>query len=395
VKVVAPSLKGAILHAVPNLFRKPALEDAARGVGADAIWKNWGWEKFRDAGWTGIQYRPDQWWTETPDTAAKLRDTLEKSLAGEPLPDRASRQLFPAEKDPAQLELPLPLQRYQEESPALHRAPKVEELHELRPTHLSSLHAYPEGTTEDYLQHSALFNEPGLGEIAGTPMFLREEPPAGDPNFAAVFYPPTATRRTGAIQVRTTGKDPVGSAIHEIGHKAQSMFDFPQGFNPADATAASRGLLTRSKVYQAIRDREDAANLRDRAYWKAEEDWLATNPDPEDKSFSLTKFKEQWARENPELQAKIDRAYELPSDMSSILRVNNWQLPSLAYQTTGGEVAARNMAKRAKMSLKDLANTRPGLTEDVPRFLQWDTYKRPLPPRQPFKEPETPWREPK
>ena len=114
----------------------------------------------------------------------------------------------------------------------------------------------------------------------------------------------------------------------------------------------------------------------------------ATAETPE--HIKLNNFNRQWALDNPSMQEDIDKKYLLPKDMSGVGDINDWDVKRLGYHTEGGETSARNMSKRAKMSLRDLNNTRPELTEDVPRFLQWDHYYPRPPEVKPFKAPEKP-----
>lgn len=388
--------KPAILHAIPNLFRKPAIEDAARGVDPADIWKQWGWEKYRPAGWSGIQYRGDQWITETPDVGIKFRDDVAARPGYDTLPARRT-ELTKAEVNPDQPLLPF-AEGHLDPTPPMHRAPKTNELWEVRPAIQSERSTYPKGTVQEFVEHPALFNEPGLEEIASVPMTMRHSNISGDPNVGGMFWPPTDARPTGHIAVKHTSRDPLGVTIHEIGHKAQSMADMPGGYNPKTPGATGLGVDQRNKVYAAKAAHENAINKRTADYWRAEDEWLAANPEPlpgqpglseTPERLKLKNFNKQWALDNPDLQADIDRKYLIPKDMEDI---SSWDPAQLAYWTEGGEVSARNMSKRAKMSLLDLANVRPEATEEVPRFLQWDNYYPRPQPRQPFKDPETPWK---
>ena len=393
---VSSVLKPAILHMVPNLFKRAALEDAARGVDPDSIWKQWGWEKYRPAGWNGTTYRDEQWITETPDVGAKLRTDVDTSGDGVGKLPLRREQLTKTEVDPAQLTLPFYNQDLARTSP-LYRAPLTNEMWEMKPNDYSSLSAYPKPKVPDFVDHPALFNEPGLEEIFSTPMFRPSGPlMSGNTSAAGVFNIPTSLNPKGSVVVKTPGHDELGTTIHEIQHKAQNMFDMPGGFSPSAPGAAQMGRDVRDDVYATLSRYEKAINQRTQDYWAAEDAWLKTIPEdarataeaPE--HIRLKGFNRQWALDNPGLQMDLDRKWQLPKNMQDIGDINSFDTNYLGYHAEGGETAARNATRRAKMSLRDLNNTRPELTEDVPRFLQWDNYYQRPPAVKPFKEPEKP-----
>jgi len=393
---VSSVLKPAILHMVPNLFKRAALEDAARGVNPDDIWKQWGWEKYRPAGWNGANYRDEQWITETPDVGAKLRTDVDTSDDGVgKLPLRREQLTKGEQPDPDQPFLPFGVD-FSPTKP-LYRAPLTNEMWEMKPNDYSSLHAYPKPKVPDFVDHPALFNEPGLEEIFSTPMFRPSGPlMSGSTPAAGVFNIPTSLNPKGSVVARAGGHDELGTTIHEIGHKTQNMFDMPGGFSPSSPGAAQAGRNVRDDVYGALSRHEAAINQRTQDYWAAEDAWLKTIPEdmrataetPE--HIKLRNFNKQWALDNPSMQNDIDKKYLLPEGMRDYGEINNWNSEGLGYWTEGGETSARNMSTRAKMSLRDLNNTRPELTEDVPRFLQWDNYYQRPPPVKPFKAPEKP-----
>ncbi|RPJ83208.1 MAG: hypothetical protein EHM13_08000, partial [Acidobacteria bacterium] len=345
----AAAAKPAILIGLPNLFRKAALEDAARGVDPDSIWKQWGWEQQRPAGWNGINYRDEQWVREIPDTNAKLRTDVATTADGVGKMPQRRMELGPAESDPNQPLLPF-RDRDIEPTEPLIRATKPGD-YDMKPDNLMSLFRTPKGRVDTFLDHPALFNEPGLEEIARTPMTM----PSGglSPNVAGQFSIPTAGNPIGGVTVKMPGHDPLGTTIHELGHKAQNMGDMPGGFSPSSPGATSKGLETRNQVYRTLRNHEAAINQRTSDYWKAEEAWFRTHPEDQlgPEHLKLSNFNKQWAIDNPELQADISRRWQLPENMREIGKINDWNTEFLGYMTEGGETSARNMTKRAKMSL--------------------------------------------
>jgi hypothetical protein len=372
----------AVLHGMPNLFRKPALEDLAKGVDPAKVWHDWQWElNAKGQPWTETtgapRMNPDVEQYGTPGTGAKL-------------PPRTSDFPPPEPVDPNQLRLPFDPS---EEGGGRITRGQIPTRYDYQPytmptPRVPEKHGRPPATVSSFVSNPQLYEQPGLEFLGGIPMRLTEYPLPTSPSAGGLYYPPGGLGK-GRIEVTTAnrgGGSPVGTVQHELTHAAAQEFGLPQGYNWADKDAAARGAEIRKQITGDKQAFDDAFNKRTADYWRHEDEMLAKHGDykPEDwderaqrynprpGEMSLWEFKQQWGKDHPDLQKILNEN----AHVSELLERSD---PNLAYHTSMGEVSARNAAFRdtGGRTPQALRAQRPELTEDVPRRYQWTTDQPP------------------
>jgi hypothetical protein len=366
----------AVIHGMPNLFKKPALEDLAKGVDPDKVWHDWQWE-MNAAG------QPQ---TETIGAPKMNESAVHMPSANEYLPPRGS-DFEPSNLDQNQPSLFSEREMADPGGPPRRNIPMAYDPTEpLSPydPRVTPKHRWRPGTVSDFIDNPTLYEQPGLEFLGGLPMNMRSGPLPENAGAAGLYHHPTPSQPAnpkGRIQVTKKGNpNPVSTTQHELTHAAAQEFGLPQGYSWLSPDAGPKGAQIRAIMEGDNRAYEDVVNQRRADYWRHEDemfdkygDLKSTDFDESGKTIyrpgemSLTDFNKRWGEQNPMMQKILDEGRNL-SDLTG-----GTSDEMLAYHTSMGEVAARNSALRdtGMWTPQRLRDLRPAKTEDVPRKYQW------------------------
>lgn len=193
-------------------------------------------------------------------------------------------------------------------------------------------------------------------ELRGTRTRLRMSPEASVTGYH--IAPGVLPGNEGRISAEAPDEDTLRRVLlHEVQHGVQHLENFPRGGSPADQSLVEpmRALKERAKgLFEQLDD--------ERASWVRQQLGLAEGETLA--GASAMRFKElsdEWKRVNSDKAKLLDRYFDVAYGPGG---------PSAGYRLLAGEVEARNVASRGRLSPSERRTLPPWQTQDVPDELQ-------------------------